>query len=412
MSLEASSDNNKLNEVMKFTKATRQDSRLENGSYSMEFQAQWDNYFIKTSFIFVPFNTKSPISSKIVHEFMGLGKRKIMESGVQFSYLSIPSAPPYYNITPTTTPQHRLVTDSSILNPLGLVEPSLQSFGIEPSQSILAFKEIIRVHSNFALMYFSRLFHEQGEHIAFFIITDYYDLCATQFSIPKCGRVWRLERTMTRIMTRELEQLIGGVIPRYKGVRWRPERKHPWVAEIKISKRKTKRKMWIGNYDTPEEAACAYDVVAIQYGMLETLNFEDSCKYVPNSTMQSILSSDQKNAIDNSFEVSKSQSMPLGTHTISLGEPIVQARAMPTCALANQDREINHALMQFDLQENSKAIITLEKYAALKVVDQACRKISIYNKNIGVDDIGSKSYFMFASDLPSMVNTSYLPENV
>jgi len=396
---------------MKFTKATRQDSRLENGSYSLEFQAQWDDYYIKTSFIYVPFNTTTPISSKIVREVMGLGRRKIMESGVQFSYLSNHSAPPYYNIAPTTTPQHRLITDSSILNPLGFVEPSLQSFGIEPSQSILALNNI-GVHANFALMYFSRLFHEQGEHIIFFFKTDYYDLRATHFFVPKCGRVWRLERTMIRTMTRELEQLIGGVIPHYKGVCWRPERKHPWVAEIKISKRKTKGKMWIGNYDTPEEAARAYDVVAIQYGMLAPLNFEDSCKHVPNSTMHSIMSSDQESAINNSFVISTSQSMPLGTHTLSLREPIVQARAMPTCSLANQDCEMNHALMQSDLQENSKAIITLEKYATLKVIDPAYKKISIYDKNIGVVDNGSKSYFMFASDLPSMVNTSNLPENV
>ena len=60
---------------------------------------------------------------------------------------------------------------------------------------------------------------------------------------------------MTRTLTRELEQLIGRVIPRYKGVRWRPECKHPWVAEIKISEKKTKKKMWIGNFATPEEAA-------------------------------------------------------------------------------------------------------------------------------------------------------------
>ena len=411
MSLNTSSDYNKLNKVMKFAKAIRQDSGLENGSYNMEFQAQWDNYFIKTSYNFVPFNSRQPVSSKTVNEFMGLGRRKIMEFGVQFSYLSNPNAPPYYDITPTTTPQHRLTTDFTILNPLGSVEPSLQSFGTEPSQSILAFKEIIRVHSNFALKYFSWLFHEQGERINCLVITDYYDLCATKCFIPKCGRVWRLERTMARTMTRELEKLVGVVIPHYKGVRWRPERKHPWVAEIKVSKN-TKKKKWIGNYDTPEEAARAYDVVAIRYGMLATLNFKDSCKHVLNSTKQSIVSSDHKDAIDNSYEISTSQSIPLGTHTVSLREPIVQPRATPTCALANQDCKINHDLFQFDLQENSKAIITLEKYATLKVTDQACKEISIYNKSTRVVDNGSKSYFMFASDLPSMVNRCYLPENV
>jgi hypothetical protein len=81
---------------------------------------------------------------------------------------------------------------------------------------------------------------------------------------------------MTRTLTGGLEQLIGGVIPRYKGVRWCPECKHPWVVEIKIIEKKTKN-MWIGNFATPEEAARAYDVTVIGYGKQTTLNFEDSC---------------------------------------------------------------------------------------------------------------------------------------
>ena len=43
-------------------------------------------------------------------------------------------------------------------------------------------------------------------------------------------------------MIQELEQLIGGVIPRHEGVCWRPEGKSPWVVEIKISKKRTKKK--------------------------------------------------------------------------------------------------------------------------------------------------------------------------
>ena len=77
--------------------------------------------------------------------------------------------------------------------------------------------------------------------------------------------------------------------------------------------------MWIGNFDTPEEAARAYDVTVMGYGKQTTLNFEDSCKHVSNSTMRSIMSSGQRNAIDNSFDISTSQSMPLGTHIVSLG---------------------------------------------------------------------------------------------
>jgi hypothetical protein len=120
---------------------------------------------------------------------------------------------------------------------------------------------------------------------------------------------------MTRTLTRELEQLIGGVIPRYKGVCWCPECKHPWVVEIGIIEKKTKN-MWIGNFATAKEAGRAYDVTVIEYGKQTTLNFEDSCKHASNSIMWSIMSSGQRNAIDNSFGITMSQSMPLGTRIV------------------------------------------------------------------------------------------------
>jgi len=187
---------------------------------------------------------------------MDLHRMWVLELGVSISYLSNPSAPPYFNTTsPTTTPQHRLVLDSSTLNQHDFLEFSIQSFGSKPSQSILAFIDYNKTLSKIGVSYFSSLLREHRDHIQFSIVVECYALCATLFFVPKCGRVWRMERTMTRTMTRELEQLIGGVIPRYKGVRWRPERKHPWVAEITISEKKTKKKMWIGNFATPEEAA-------------------------------------------------------------------------------------------------------------------------------------------------------------
>jgi hypothetical protein len=326
-------------------------------------------------------------------------------SPLWISYLPNPSAPPYYNVTSTTTPQHRLVLDSSILNVSNVLEPLLQSFGPEPSQSIDSFRSHYKIlFSKFVFKYFSSLFFQQGEDVSFYVQTDFYDLRATQFSKSKCGRVWRLERTMTRVMTRELEQLIGGVIPRYKGVRWRPERKHPWIAEIKVS-RKAKTKMWLGNYDTPEEAALAYDVAAIRFGKQTTLNFEDSCKHISNSAMRSTMASDQNCTIGSSFEVSTSQSMALGSHT-SLGEGNVQARAMPTCALIDQDCKMNPPVTQVDIQPNSTNIMTLEKYSTLEVVDQELGEVNTNNKTLTMLENESKSYFMFASDLPGMIDTS------
>ena len=327
---------------------------------------------------------------------------KVTKSTPSTSYLPNPNAPPYYNVTSTTTPQHRLVLDSSTLKVYDFLEPPLQSFGHEPSQSMETFRNHYKRLSKFVFKFLSSLILQQGEHISFYLQTDFYDLRATQFSKSKCGRVWRLERTMTRVMTRELEHLIGGVIPRYKGVRWRPERKHPWIAEIKVS-RKAKTKMWLGNYDTPEEAALAYDVAAIRFGKQTTLNFEDSCKHLLNSTIHSIIPSDQRIAIDKSFEVSTSQSMPLGIHTC-MGQPSEQARAMPTCASVNQGCMMIPFVTQPEIQPNSKDIINSEKYPPLEVVEQAPQEVNTYN-NFGVVENESKSYFMFASDLPSMDDT-------
>jgi hypothetical protein len=387
---------------MKLTKATCQYSILENGDYVFEVHAQWDDYLTRSSFPWCPQTHVLAMSPKIFHQWMALLKKSVNESGFPISYLSNPSAPPYFNTTsPTTTPQHRLVLDSSTLNQRGCLEFSRQSFGAKPSQSIFAFIEYNNLLAKIAVNNFSSLVCEQGDHLQFSIVVDCYDLRATQFFVPKCGRVWRLERTMTRTLTRELEQLIGGVIPRYKGVRWRPERKHPWVAEIKISEEKSKKKMWIGNFATPEEAARAYDAAVIRYKKQMTLNFEDSCKDLSNSTMWSIIPSDQSIAIDKSFEVSTSQSMPLGTRTC-MGEPSEQARAMPTCGLVNQGGMMIPLVTQADIQPKSKDIITSEKYPPLKVVGEASQEVDTYNKSFEMVENGYKSYFMFASDLPSM----------
>ena len=392
---------------MKFTKATCQYSELENGSYKFEVHAQWGDYCTKRSIFCFPQKTESSVSH-MFHQCIDLHTKIVNESGVSISYFSNPSASPYYNITnPTTTPQHRLVLESSTLKQHDFLEFSIQSFGTKPSQSILAFLEYNNILSKVSLSHFSSLIRVQEKHIQFSIVVECYDLRATRFFVPKCGRAWRLERTMTRLITRELEQLIGGVIPRYKGVRWRPERKHPWVAEIKISEKKTKKKMWIGNYDTPEEAARAFDVAVIRYGMQRSLNFGDSCKHISNSTMKSIMPSDQSNALDNSFDISTSQFMPLSTRTISLGEPTNQARAMPTCALVNQDCMMIPHVMQLDILPNSKDIITAKKYPQLEVVDEASREVNTCDKSFGVVENGNKSYFMFARDLPSMGDTCF-----
>jgi hypothetical protein len=52
----------------------------------------------------------------------------------------------------------------------------------------------------------------------------------------------------------------------------------------------------------------------------------------------------------------------------------------------------------------------LEKYPTLEVVDQELGEVNTNNKTLTMLENESKSYFMFASDLPSIIDTSDLLE--
>ena len=78
---------------------------------------------------------------------------------------------------------------------------------------------------------------------------------------------------------------------------------------------------------------------------------------------------------------------------------------MPTCALVNHDCKMIPLVTQVDIETYSKDIITSEKYPPLEVVEQAPQEVDTHNKSFGVVENGYNSYFMFASDLPSMGGT-------
>lgn len=64
-----------------------------------------------------------------------------------------------------------------------------------------------------------------------------------------------------------------GESPPFRGVRHRPEL-NKWVTEIRPTSQK--RKIWLGTYETPEEAARAYDVGIFYTKKKIPYNFKDS----------------------------------------------------------------------------------------------------------------------------------------
>lgn len=273
---------------MRYTKATTQYSRLADGTHKVEFYAQWECYFLKYVINISAQASQDPIPLRVCHHFTKLRMQNAIQHGVKFEFLPNSNGPPYYSIAPTTTPQHRMLMDSCRVDQYGAFQPSIKSFGVqqESPESVLAQLELFNISINCKRVYFSLLCVEQFD-MNLLVQCDLYNLRSTQFSKPNCGRVWRSERTMTRRMAHELQRLEGRAPIKYKGVRWRPERKHPWVAEISLTKMK---RVWIGNYDTQKEAAQAYDLVAISHGKKTTLNFEDSWKYLPTPMAQPHLS--------------------------------------------------------------------------------------------------------------------------
>ncbi|GJT02333.1 ethylene-responsive transcription factor RAP2-11-like protein [Tanacetum coccineum] len=78
---------------------------------------------------------------------------------------------------------------------------------------------------------------------------------------------------------------------KFLGVRQRPSGR--WVSEIKDSTRNLR--LWLGTYDTPEEAALAYDSVArILRGRNAKTNFKYECLIATHEEISNLLSRNPK----------------------------------------------------------------------------------------------------------------------
>jgi hypothetical protein len=266
--------------MMEVTKATRTCSKLKNGAVQVLTHGQLDFYFFKVVLLLAPTNATTKFDYSL---FMELILHNYLDTGFRFQML--PSGEPYYKLAPTSRPQHRVHMDSDVFRKRGKFEALHDSFGGKLElDSLIVERGIFYFSLNLTKTYVTWL-HDTQEDMQVLFQCDLFDLRPTQFLKTRCRRAWVTERTMTRKMARKLTQLIGEPVKRYKGVRWRPERKHPWIAEIKLSK--SSKKIWIGNFDTPKEAARAYDLVAIHHKLRTPLNFMDSLEYASRPAMSS-----------------------------------------------------------------------------------------------------------------------------
>jgi hypothetical protein len=217
---------------------------------------------------------------------------------------------------------------------------------------------------------------------------------------------------MTRKLAQELEQLRGAATKQYTGVRWRPERKHPWIAEIKLPNKR--KKMWIGNFDTPEEAARAYDAAAIVHGKETTVNF-------PSSRRQHVVDSEPPISSpkythyyeeqDITTDNSSTMDMVFDDTDALVGEGTTVQSIIPTLSNSSythvhNGRATNRLSTNVgaDSADSAEEVVVLGGLLDLSetppqhVSTYVCNKLGYARKP---DTNNMKGYHMFATDLPS-----------
>jgi hypothetical protein len=272
---------------MDFRNTSYSGSALKNGSYKLEGSSQLNDTYhvVQFSILITSKDSQESVRPNVGIHFLSVISKAVLELGLRIFLSSTKNGQSHEKIDLSSLkPRHTTVYNSVTYERCGSFGPFVTNPKLEPS--------IVQRHVCLLSTYFTNALaawkHGGNVDMHVALQSNVFDLQGTRFLTQDCPRQWVIQRTVTRQMAQELEQQLCGPIRRYKGVRWRPERKHPWVAEIKLSKQK---KAWIGNFDTQEEAARAFDVAVIHHGKQTTLNFEGSRNLVPPTQLYNQLAS-------------------------------------------------------------------------------------------------------------------------
>ena len=390
-------------------------ARQENGTCKYETRGTIDHYSYRRVTLLVP-KGEVDITVEDGQRFLNLVKMKYLEAGCRINASTTSNvgggllmnckSPP-----PTSNPQHRILIDSSTFDECGSFKPLVTSYVMNPDPASLLQTELFLLYTNYTKSYQIWLNDASRVKMQLIVRWELYDLRSTQFWQQKPTRSWVVERTMTRRMAKKLEQSTGtSTAPRHKGVRWRPERKHPWVAELKLPKRK---KMWIGNFDTPEEAAQAYIEAAKCYQRHKTVlqqsqgasHHEHVCVQLESKLPSPIASLQHDRALDTSTNISSSLSHLLQRHSSSGGGLNFST---PGAMSANDLTSNDHDDREIDELRGSNSEASVSD-GSRDLSGPKDNLLSAYicsntSRNINAE---IESPYMFAKDLPVMDDRSF-----